>query len=82
MTAGARLETTTPGFQFSRDFRWASKGGLVINHRYVEDFTIETDNVSAAAEWRLHLRYIWQVAGWRDIQRDVIGATPVVTCPG
>ena len=81
MSAGARLETTTPGLQFTRDFRDRTLGNLVINHRYVHDFIVETDNVSANAEWRLHLRYRWEVSG-RDIRKDFTSPLPVVTSSG
>jgi hypothetical protein len=80
MEAGARLETTTPGLQFTRPWRVKAKRGLVINRRYAEDFTIVTDNVSAAAEWRLRLRYKWEIPARRDITHEVLGARPVVSC--
>ncbi len=80
MRAGVRFEATTPGTNPSRQWVWASQGGLLPNRRYVRDFTIVTDNVSATQDWRLHIRYVWGITGWRDIERDVIGAGSVTPC--
>lgn len=66
MRASARLEAPGAGLQFTRQWREERIGGLATNTRYVHDFTVLTDNVSAASVWNLHVKYVWDILGGRD----------------
>ena len=72
MQAKARLEPTTSGLNYSRVWRSTKTGYLTQNKRHVFGFSVLTDNVSANADWQVHVKLIWD-RPWpiKDITKNI-----------
>jgi hypothetical protein len=72
MEARARLETTTPGIAPHSNWVKSKTGTLVYGRKHTYNFKLLTDNKSAAADWRVHLKLVWdRPAPIKDVVRHV-----------
>lgn len=72
MEAKARLEPTTAGLNYTRSWRKWKTPYLIQNKLHRSDISLTTDNVSANADWRVHLKLVWhRPAPIKNISKDV-----------
>ena len=72
MEAKVRLEPTTSGLNYFRSWRSVKTPYLIQNKRHSYMMRALSDNVSAAADWKVHVKLIWhRPAPIRNITRNI-----------
>lgn len=59
MEAKARLEATTAGLNYSRNWHAQKTPYLTQDKRHAYNFNLVTDNLRPDASWRVHIKLIW-----------------------
>ncbi len=72
MEAKARLEPTTGGLNYFRSWGSDKTPYLIQNKRHAYNMRALTDNVSATADWQVHVKLIWhRPAPIRNVTKDL-----------
>ncbi len=72
MEAKARLEPTSAGLNYFRSWRSDKTPYLIQNKRHAYDMRVLTDNVSANADWQVHVKLIWhRPAPIKNVTKDL-----------
>ena len=59
MEAKIRLESTTPGLQYTRVWKHSKSPYLTTNRTHKYNWGLTSDNLSDRADWRVHVKLIW-----------------------
>jgi hypothetical protein len=71
MKVSVRLEPLGAGLNWTRSWGTQRADGLLWTKKEVRDFTVQSDNVKASADWRLHTKLVWdRPAPIRDVVKE------------
>jgi hypothetical protein len=72
MEAKIRLESTTPGWQYTRVWKHSTTAYLTQNRTHTYNWDLTSDNLSDRADWRVHVKLIWhRPAPITNVTKDV-----------
>ncbi len=71
MEAKIRLESTTPGLQYTRVWKHSKSPYLTQNKTHKYNWGLTSDNLSDSADWRVHVKLIWhRPAPHSNVKKD------------
>lgn len=71
MEAKIRLESTTPGLQYTRVWKGSKTPYLTTNRTHTYNWALTSDNLSDSADWRVHVKLIWhRPAPHSNVKKD------------